>query len=139
MSKKVNYEKYNRTMAGVRGINPYKMENCLSRNTSSSQIGYAYDLVDFLEKHGVAAKWVIEAQRHNYRPNTHEMISTLRTLMRDNGLFGETKTEYVNLCKHRETGKKIKYRTTKYCAAPVGYEFIGQISKEVILIEPTGN
>ena len=139
MSKAISWEHHKHKMKSANGVNPYRSEYFLSKCTSESQYSYVMGLIDLLAKNGIDAKWVLRPRKPSLRPTYGEIIETLRTIMRDNNLFGDTRTEYLNLCKHRETGKKIKYRTTKFASAPVGYEFIGQLSKEVILIAPDAN
>lgn len=136
MSRAINWEHHKRVMKNVNGVNPYSKECGIMKNTSESQYNYIRDLIAFLGKHGIDANWVVQSTKgYKHRPTTAQMIRTLNQIMKDNGLIGDIRIEYLNLCKHRETGKKIKYRTTKFGSAPVGYEFIGQLSKEIMLVE----
>lgn len=135
MSRKIDWTKRNKMLDGLNGYNPYRKEN--TQPPTEEQLKYIDGLVAKLKAHGVDADFAVHPRSIKYRRCAMETIHTLRQLMSDNGLYENMRTEYINLCRHKETGKKIKYRTTKWCAAPVGYEFLGMLSKEIKYLEET--
>lgn len=127
----INWEKRKRVLDGIHGQNPCHRDRKLP--PTEAQIKYILQLVAELESHGIEARWILEDRKYTrHRCEAFTVIRTLRNMKMDAGLFKPSRTEYVNLCKHKETGKKIKYRTSKFGGAPIGYEFIGQLSKETI-------
>lgn len=129
----INWEKHRRKLDGMSGINPYHNQLGNTQPPTEAQIIYINDLISELESMGIEAKWVLEDRPYlRFRREAVLTIRQLRKLKIDKGLYKPSRTEYVNLCRHKETGKKIKYRTSKFCSAPKGYEFIGQLSKETI-------
>jgi len=129
----INWTKRNRMLDGVYGQNPYRGKT--PKPTTQKQMKYIFDLIDELENHGVPAKWILDDGDYaKCSANAITTIRVLRQLKRDNGLYAESKTYYINLCKHKETGKKIKYRTTKFCGAPKDYEFLGMLSRETVML-----
>ena len=134
-SGEINWEKRNRMLDGLNGANPYRQRRPMP--TTKKQYDYIMDMVKELEEHGVPAMWVVEqSDFEKCSANAINVTRALRALKQKHGLFEETVTEYVNLCKHKETGKKIKYRTTKFCGHPAGYEFLGMLYKETKIVEP---
>ena len=132
-SGEINWTKRNRMLDGVYGQNPYKGKT--PRPTTEKQMKYILDLVEELESNGVAAKWVLaDGDFAKCSSNAIATIRSLRKLKADSGLFRDSRTEYVNLCRNKEDGKKIKYRTTKWCGTPVGYEFLGMLSREIVYL-----
>jgi len=130
-SGEINWAKRNRMLDGVYGMNPCKSRT--PKPTTEKQMKYILDLVDELEKHGVAAKWILDdGDFAKCSSNAITTIRVLRKMKQDSGLYAESKTYYINLCKHRKTGEKIRYRTTKFCGHPKDYEFLGMLSKETV-------
>lgn len=137
MSVMVNWEKRRRMLDGFHGVNPYRSRKY--NPPTKDQIIYINDLVKTLESNGVEVKWLLEDGHYaRHKLDAVCLIKNLKSLMADSGLYRASKTEYINLCRHKETGKKIKYRTSKFGSAPKGYEFLGQLSKETIYydVEP---
>lgn len=132
-SGEINWTKRNRKLDGVYGLNPFKGRQ--PKITTQKQWNYIMDMINELEEHGVPAKWVLEDGDIRYSANAITVTRTLRLMKREHGLFEDTVTEYVNLCKHKVTGEKIKYRTTKFCGHPADYEFLGMLYKETKKIE----
>ena len=133
MSRPIDRAKYSQMVKGWKGISPNRREN--TQLPSNEQLKYIDSLVELLERNGIDASSMVNSGTKKYRSYATSTIRALRQVMADNNLFAETRTEYINLCRHKETGKKIKYRTTKWCSAPVGYEFLGMLSKETVTIQ----
>lgn len=139
MSRDINWERWNKTMDGVFGYGARPYYDRRGSLPTKAQMNYIEDLVKELEDAGVRASFLIEDGY--YKKHSGMAVSVIRALIRLRSQAGMSKgarSIYVNLCKEKATGKKIKYKTSKRFAAPTGYEFLGEISRSYVYPEGEG-
>ena len=131
----LNWEKYHRSARGASGysIRPKHIPHI--QWTSPKQLAIIDELIANLKHQGAEVQGIIDdfsSTRRNYKRDAYtaaQMIRALTDLGLQNGISIGFEMFYLNLCKDKKTGKKIKYKTSKRWAAPVGYEFIGELQK----------
>ena len=125
----------------VKGYNGFSMAPRYTKQDglpSKKQLDYIERLISDLKKHGADPTWMEQIVAGDYKRSAgaaYDLTSNLVWMRYQMGIDSGTDVTYVNLCKDKETGKKIKYRTKHRFAAPKGYEFIGQLSREVKILE----
>lgn len=131
----LNWEKYHRSTRGASGysIRPKHIPHI--QWTSPKQLAIIDELLAKLEDKGVDVQMVKDdysSTRRNYKRDAATAVSMIRCLTDiglRNGISIGFEMFYLNLCKEKKTGKKIKYKTSKRYTAPTGYEFIGELQK----------
>ena len=139
MGKKAfDWEGVNRAIKGANGISVTPYFNKNDEPPSKKQVDYIEQLLKDLLSNGVDVSWWDQITCGDWKRSKSEAWFLTRKLVwlrYSNGIPSGAETIYVNLCKHKETGKKIKYKTHHKFAAPKGYEFIGQLSREIKIPE----
>lgn len=104
---------------------------------SSAMLANIERKLQILERAGVDTTVFRENKTYKRRySEAKQMLRGLMTLIKENGLRDvQCKTEYVNLCRHKKTKEKIKYRTSHRLGCPKGYQYIGTLSEEIIFEE----
>lgn len=131
----LNWGKYRQTMRGVNGYSGCPKHIPHIQWTSPKQLAIIDELLVKLADRGVDVQRIKDdysSTRRNYKRDAATAVSMIRRLTDlglQNGIPIGFEMFYLNLCKEKKTGKKIKYKTSKRWAAPVGYEFIGELQK----------
>ena len=140
MGTMLKWEKYRNKMRGVYGqsYSP-KFNSSDWKPPTGKQIRWVEMMAEYLESKGIPANYLLENTHGGYKlrfADNEEVKRQLKRLFTENKLntqgMWEFHYEYVNLCKETATGKKIKYRTSRRYSHPVGYEFIGELSSEIV-------
>lgn len=129
-----DWDKFHRSIKSAEGLAATPFYNKKDELPTKKQIDYIEFLLKDLSDHGIDASWCEQIAFKDWRTSSKEAWYLTRKLVwvrYSHGIRSDADVTYVNLCKNRETGEKIRYRTGKRFAAPKGYDFIGQISKEV--------
>lgn len=108
---------------------------CDSTSTpSSAMLGHIEMLMLLLEMEGVDVSEYREEKRYKTRySETKQMIHALHKVAKENGVDWEgRKIQFVNLCRDKNTKKKIKYKTSYRLGHPAGYEYLGTLSQTII-------
>lgn len=134
----LDWDGFNRAIKGANGISVTPYFNYKDALPSKKQLDYIEQLMKDLTSHGVDATWWGDVVFENWKISKRDAWLLTRKLVwlrYSHEIPSGTETMFVNLCRHKETGKKIKYKTRHKFAAPKGYEFIGQISREINISE----
>jgi len=131
----INWDKHRRVVSGKAGYGIRPKHVPRIQWTSPKQLAIIDELLAKLEDKGVDVQMVKDdysSTRRNYKRDAATAVSMIRRLTDiglRNGISIGFEMFYLNLCKEKETGKKIKYKTSKRYTAPTGYEFIGELQK----------
>ena len=110
-----------------------KSKSSLFREPNPSQVEYVGGLCKILDRYGGNSQQVLDTQP-NWRDTvwaTRELITKLWGELHILGIHSTT-PRYKSLCREKKTGKKIYYVSSKFGATPVGYEFVGLVSSELM-------
>jgi hypothetical protein len=133
MATGMKWEQFSRKLDGYYGSQIRPSHGRRYNPPTDKQVQMIYDTVQKLEDNGVRARWIIEQDPQQLwkldREIRNKLARQLISMLHQNDIRPDYLWEYVNLCREKSTGKKIKYRTKKRFAAPVGYEFIGQLER----------
>lgn len=103
------------------------------------QLSWIEDALKEFEELGVDVSWMQPIKSDAYKKTYADAglaIRSLNALQVKLGIRPKVRWVYTNLCKDKETGKRIKYRTRKRYAAPVGYEYIGELGWDLVYDDP---
>lgn len=135
MSTKYNHEKLNNKIKGLRGDTCYPQAVPERKPPEQWQLDWIEEHIKLLLEHGVDARKVVQPIRTGYyklqAAAAVTAINSICTLCRRFGIE-DIVWNYIILCKNKETGKRVKYRTTKARTCPKGYEYIGELYRELV-------
>lgn len=129
MGKRINYDSHRQRIKGYYGMSGTPLYNTSVSGASPKQINYVQSIVRQLEQLGVEVSSTIKDDPPTTVVGINKALRELRELMAVNGIKDLTPV-FVNICRSKDTGKKIRYKTTKRYHAPVGYEFIYELCTE---------
>ena len=138
----MNYQKYKRTMMSIDGYSSSPKFNTAVMDASPKQIDYLKSLIKYAELLGLDTSGLLNGKviKHPISSLTvQNLVNDIHGLLREQGITSKPKAVFSNMCKSKDTGKKIKYKTTKRYCAPVGYEFLYEISCEHVIPEQPTN
>ena len=133
-----DWDKFHRSIKGYNGKSSSPTFKKIETLPSKKQLDYIELLINALESNGVEVSWMEQITSGAYKQSAevcYKLTAQLVFLRRKHGIPSGTHVTYTNLCKEKSTGKKIKYKTHRRFAVPVGYELIGELSKEVVILE----
>ena len=131
----INYQHYRKTLKGADGFSSNPKFNTAVLDATPKQIDYLKALLKQLEIAGADVSTLVNGELPTSMLSVHALIQKANLLKRDLGIKENVKVMFLNMCKERSTGKKIKYRTSHRYCAPVGYEFLYEISYDHIIPE----
>ena len=132
----LNYQKYHNTIKGYNGFNNSPRFNAAILDASPKQISYVKALLKQLKLEGIDPPFDLSEGLPTSMVAVTNLIKEVNILRRAHGVTTKPRVEFINMCKEKSTGKRIKYRTTHRYCAPVGYEFMYEITYEHIIPAP---
>ena len=132
----INYQKYKRTIKSVEGYSSSPKFNTAVLDASPKQISYLQSLIDYTELLGLDTSGLLNGKEIKQPTSTltvNTLVNDIHKLLREHGIMNRPKVVFTNMCKAKDTGKRIKYKTTHRYCAPVGYEFLYEISYEHVI------
>ena len=130
----LNYQKYNHTIKSYKGFSSTPRFNSAILEASPKQLSYARALVKQLKEYGIDCPYEIDDKALSTSALAlTNIIMDIHLIRAEHGITEKPRVEFINMCKEKSTGKRIKYRTTHRYCAPVGYEFMYEITYEHII------
>ena len=132
MSKGFNYDRRSNISKGWNGFSATPYYHSAIPRATEKQMACVKALASQLESAGVDTSSALKEIPFTVN-GINSALSKLRELMHENGIK-EFEPRFANVCRNKETGEKIRYRTSKRYCAPVGYEFLYEAKTDFVLI-----
>lgn len=135
ISRSKYYGQKQKIREDIRGRTGYSLRPSYDRAnnlkfTSDAQRQTIEAITDELKRAGVDVRFVEDNPKWKVRSeDAYKIMKRLVHLKLQHLDRAGFRRQYINLCRDRETGKKIRYRTYTRYAVPSGYEFIGEIDR----------
>lgn len=126
---KINYNRHRSLVKGYNGVSNTPLYHSALSKASDRQIAYVKAVINQLESVGVDTSSVFKGELPYTVNGINAALHSLHGLMKLNGIK-KIVPSFVNICRSKETGKKIQYTTSKRYHAPIGYEFLYELRTE---------